>query len=67
MVLTMDRYLTTDEVAERLRVSRMMVIQLIDREDLPATRVGRLWRIKERDLLEYINRNTTGKRPEEEK
>ena len=59
MALAIDKYLTTDEVAERLRISRMRVIQLIDLRELPAMRVGRLYRIREADLLEFINRNMT--------
>jgi excisionase family DNA binding protein len=66
MALAMDTYLTTDEVAAKMRVSRAMVVQLIDRGKLPATRFGRLWRIKEADLVEYLNRNASRK-PEEQK
>ena len=61
MVLAMDTFLTTDEVAERIRVSRNTVIQLIDRGELPATRFGRQYRIKEQDFLDYLNRNYTPK------
>jgi excisionase family DNA binding protein len=57
MVLAMDNFLTTDEVAAKMRVSRNTVIQLIDRNELPATRFGRQYRIKEADLIDYINRN----------
>ncbi len=68
MALAMDRYLTTDEVADKMRVSRTTVIQLIDRRELPATRFGRLWRIKEADLVDYLNKHSTSvQKPEEQK
>src|SRR5579884_2769560 len=57
MVLAMDKFLTTDEVADKMRVSRNTVIQMIDRGELRATRFGKQWRIREVDLLEYVTRN----------
>lgn len=67
MVLMTDKYLTTDEVAQHMRVSRTMVVQLIDRGELPATRFGRLWRIKESDLVEYIRQHSNRPENEQEK
>lgn len=58
MVPALDTFYTTDEVAGKLRVSRNTVIMLIDQGKLKATRVGRLYRIAEPDLLDYIRRNT---------
>lgn len=48
--------LTPTEVAERLRISRSMVYQLIRREDLRAIYIGRLPRIPEAALAEYLAR-----------
>lgn len=39
------RYLTVDEVATDLRLSKMTVYRLIDKGQLPAIRVGRSFRI----------------------
>ncbi len=46
--------LTAAEVAERLRVSTMTVYRLIRAGDLPAVRVGRNYRVREQDLVQYL-------------
>ena len=46
--------LTVAEVAEELRVSTMTVYRLIQREELPALRIGRSYRIDRDDLAEYL-------------
>jgi excisionase family DNA binding protein len=49
-----DRLLTAAEVADRLRVSTMTVYRLIRRGELTAVRVGRNYRVRERDLTSYL-------------
>jgi excisionase family DNA binding protein len=49
------RFVTVNEVAEALRVSRMTVYRLIKQGDLPALRVGRGYRIREEDVHTYLN------------
>ena len=46
--------LTVAEVAEVLRVSNMTVYRLIKAGELPALRVGKNYRIRERDLEDYL-------------
>jgi excisionase family DNA binding protein len=46
--------LTVPEVAERLRVSPRSVYRLIERNDLHAVRVGRLFRIPVESLQQYL-------------
>jgi excisionase family DNA binding protein len=58
MAIVLETYLTTDEVAARIRSTRATVIGLINRGELPATRFGRSWRIKERDFEDYLIRNS---------
>ena len=50
----LPRYLTTDEVAEVLRVSRDWVSDQCRRGTLPAKRIGHAWRIAEPDLAEFM-------------
>lgn len=45
---------TVAEVARQLRVSNMTVYRLVRAGDLPAVRVGRGYRIREKDLLDYL-------------
>ena len=46
--------LTVAEVAQVLRVSNMTVYRLIKAGELPALRVGKNYRIRERDLEAYL-------------
>lgn len=49
-----DVFLTVAEIAEQLTVSQQTVRNWIGRERLPATRVGRRIRIRQRDLERFI-------------
>ena len=50
-----DRLLTAAEVADQFRVSTMTVYRLIRRGELPAVRVGRNYRVRERDLVAFLD------------
>lgn len=49
-----DRLLTVMEVADLMRVSNMTVYRLIKGGYLPAIRVGKNYRIRERDVERYL-------------
>ena len=48
------RYLTVEEVAELVRVSRMTVYRWVRSGDLPAVRVGRSFRVPEKAVHDYL-------------
>ena len=48
---------TSKDVEQRLNVSRMTVIRMVKRGDLPAYRVNKDWRFEEKDIEEYLERN----------
>ncbi|EMI9090581.1 MULTISPECIES: helix-turn-helix transcriptional regulator [Bacillus] len=52
---------TTEEVAKRLKVSKLTVYDLIKKGELPSYRVGRQMRIDAEDLEQYIKQMKTGK------
>ena len=52
--LVEGRFATVAEVARQLRVSNMTVYRLVKAGQLPAVRVGRGYRIRERDVLKYL-------------
>ena len=52
-----DRLLTVQEVAAIMRVSNMTVYRLIRGGELRAARVGRGYRIRERDVEAYLSRD----------
>jgi excisionase family DNA binding protein len=49
-----DKYLTTDEIAEALRVHKVTVVRWIREGKLKAKKVGRRWLIKESDYLIFV-------------
>ena len=52
-----EKLLTVDQVAERLQL-RPNTIRIYLREGrLPALKAGRVWRVRESDLLEFIARD----------
>lgn len=48
------KFLTVAEVAAMMRVSKMTVYRLVHGGDLPAVRVGRSFRVSEKDVDEYL-------------
>ena len=58
-----DEYLTTEEVARRLRVHpttilrRLGAIDDADPTRIPAVRVGRVWRIPRREFEAWLSRS----------
>jgi len=48
------RFLTLQEAAELLQVSKRTVERLIRCNELPALKVGRQWRIQKSELIKFI-------------
>ncbi len=57
--------LTIAEVCERLRLDRRTVYRLIERGELRAKRIGRVWRVPMAALLEYLAANGNHDTPQE--
>lgn len=49
-----DRWLSVDEICEYLGVSSDTVYRWIDRFDMPAHRMGRLWKFKKYQVDSWI-------------
>jgi len=54
-----DEVLTPDEVAAMLKVSKKTVLRQARLGDLPAGKVGRAWRFRRSELLEFLTSGTT--------
>ena len=54
------RFLTVQEVADLMRVSSMTIYRLIKAGELPAIRVGKHLRIRERDVARYLDERVVG-------
>jgi len=61
-----ERLLTIEEVADRLIVHPNTVRRLIKTGQLKAVKVGRLYRVLEKDLLEFIYSSRERKEEREE-
>jgi excisionase family DNA binding protein len=48
------KFLTVAEVAAVMRVSKMTVYRLVHSGELPAVRVGRSFRVREKDVNDYL-------------
>ena len=51
------QFLTVAEVAAMMRVSKMTVYRLVHSGELPAVRVGRSFRVLEKDVDEYLRKS----------
>lgn len=54
MAQTEDRWLSVDEICRHLGISKDTVYRWIDKRDMPAHRVGRLWKFKKEDVDEWV-------------
>jgi excisionase family DNA binding protein len=61
--LRMEKLLSVAAAAEKLGVHRTRINQLIDSGDLPATRIGRSYAIREADLEKVKDRPAPGRPP----
>jgi len=59
------RYLTVEEVAEVMRVSKMTVYRLLHSGELPGVRVGRSFRVPQDALEAYLRSSSTVPLPEQ--
>ena len=49
-----DRWLSVEEIAGYLGVKRDTVYKWIDRRNLPAHKVGRLWKFRKEEIDEWV-------------
>jgi excisionase family DNA binding protein len=57
--MTDQRLLTPAQVADRLQISRVTVMDYLRKGRLKGHRVGKLWRIKEEDLAAFLEGEPT--------
>lgn len=49
-----SEYITIKEVAECLRISCPLAYKLAETGDLPGYKIGRLWRFRIREVMDWI-------------
>ena len=52
--LQLNEYLTPREVMELLAIGRNTFYRLVNSGELPAFRIGKLWRVRRDDLMNWI-------------
>jgi excisionase family DNA binding protein len=62
-----ERFFTGGQIAEILCVSRSHVYKLLREGKLPGIRLGRSVRIRQSDLIAFIEGNITGKSNDQDK
>mgnify|MGYP001611059406 CR=1 FL=1 len=56
IVATQDRWLSVEEIAEHLGVSKESIYRWLEREKIPAHRVGKQWRFQTEEVNEWVRR-----------
>ena len=54
MVETEDRWLSIEEICRHLGISKDTAYRWIDKRNMPAHRVGRLWKFKKDEVDEWV-------------
>ena len=49
-----DRWLSVDEICKYLGVSKDTVYKWLDKHDMPAHRMGRLWKFKKEQVDKWV-------------
>jgi excisionase family DNA binding protein len=52
--MTAEPWVSVDQIAEHLSVTRDSIYRWIDRKHLPAQRVGRLWKFKVSEVDDWV-------------
>lgn len=58
----MDRWMTLEEVAKYLHVSKDSIYRLAQKGEIPASKLGNLWRFKKEEIDEWMKNRRNSKR-----
>jgi len=58
--------MTMQEVADYLRVTRSTIHRLLNRDEIPAFRIGRLWRFDVAEIDRWCSSSMPGKNTKDE-
>lgn len=58
METTKEEYLTSEEVAEKLKVKKITIYRMARSGKLPAIKFGKSWRISSVKLAEFLEKET---------
>lgn len=61
-----DRWLSVDEIAVYLGIQRGTVYKWIDRKQMPAHKVGRLWKFRKEEIDQWVRGEGSNRGDEDE-
>jgi len=56
-VVYVDRWMTLEEVAQYLQVSKDSIYRMARKGEIPASKIGNLWRFKKKEIDEWMRNN----------
>jgi len=60
--MNQDRWLSVDEIATYLGIQRETVYTWIANKNMPAHKVGRLWKFRKEELDEWVKSGKAGRK-----
>ena len=61
--VTSDRWLSVEEMAAYLGVKRYTIYKWIERKNMPAHKVGSLWKFRKEEVDEWVRSGAAGGEP----
>jgi excisionase family DNA binding protein len=62
-----EPWYSVEEIARHLAVSKETIYRWLERQIIPAHRMGRLWRFKPSEVDEWVMKGGAGEEPQEAK
>lgn len=60
---TAERWLNVEEIAEHLGVAAITIYRWLEKEKIPAHRVGKLWKFKASEVDQWVQDGGAGETP----
>ncbi|MDX9840335.1 MAG: helix-turn-helix domain-containing protein [Desulfobulbus sp.] len=57
----LDKWLTIDELASYIKISRTKLYGMAQRGEIPASKIGNQWRFDREEIDRWMNAHATGK------
>lgn len=61
MEKSLDRWLSVEQIAEHLGISKETVYRWLEKQKIPAHRIGKFWRFKVSEVDDWVTSGEAGK------
>jgi len=62
-----EQWVSVEQIAQHLNVKAFTIYKWLERKDMPAHKVGRLWRFKITEVDEWVKRGDAAEKRDDEK